>query len=37
MDWLGTTESCLPTICWLNASDWFLHFLCACGVVFSLL
>jgi lipase maturation factor 1 len=27
----------LPTLCWLNSSDWFLHVLCAGGVVFSLL
>jgi lipase maturation factor 1 len=26
-----------PTLCWLNASDSFLHFLCASGVVLSLL
>ena len=27
----------LPTLCWLNSSDAFLHFLCAAGVVLSLL
>src|SRR5436190_20315330 len=27
----------LPTLCWFNASDGFLHFQCAAGVVFSLL
>src|SRR5438552_1239167 len=27
----------LPTLCWFNASDEFLHFQCAAGVVFSLL
>jgi lipase maturation factor len=26
-----------PTLCWLNSSDWFLHVLCAAGVLFSLL
>jgi predicted DCC family thiol-disulfide oxidoreductase YuxK len=26
-----------PTLCWLNSSDWFLHFLCAGGVLLSLL
>jgi predicted DCC family thiol-disulfide oxidoreductase YuxK len=26
-----------PTLCWLNASDSFLHFLCAAGIVLSLL
>src|ERR1700730_6723577 len=29
--------SILPTLCWFNASDVFLHFLCAGGVVLSLL
>ena len=29
--------SVLPTLCWLNSSDAFLHFLCGGGVVFSLL
>ncbi len=27
----------LPTLCWLNASDFFLQFLCGTGVLFSLL
>jgi predicted DCC family thiol-disulfide oxidoreductase YuxK len=27
----------LPTLCWLNSSDAFLHFLCGSGVLFSLL
>jgi predicted DCC family thiol-disulfide oxidoreductase YuxK len=27
----------LPTLCWLNSSDEFLHFLCGSGVVCSLL
>jgi lipase maturation factor 1 len=27
----------LPTLCWFNASNAFLHFLCGGGVVFSLL
>jgi lipase maturation factor 1 len=27
----------LPTLCWINSSNGFLHFLCAGGVVFSLL
>jgi lipase maturation factor 1 len=27
----------LPTLCWLNSSDAFLHFLCGGGVLFSLL
>ena len=27
----------LPTLCWLNSSDAFLHFLCGGGVVLSLL
>jgi lipase maturation factor 1 len=26
-----------PTLCWFNPGDWFLHFLCAGGVVLSLL
>ncbi len=25
----------LPTLCWFNASDAFLHFLCAAGTIFS--
>src|SRR5438874_5195602 len=29
--------SILPTLCWLNSSDAFLHFLCGGGVVLSLL
>jgi lipase maturation factor 1 len=29
--------SILPTLCWFNASDAFLHLLCASGVVLSLL
>jgi predicted DCC family thiol-disulfide oxidoreductase YuxK len=29
--------SVLPTLCWLNSSDAFLHFLCGGGVVLSLL
>jgi predicted DCC family thiol-disulfide oxidoreductase YuxK len=28
--------SVLPTLCWFNSSDAFLHFLCGGGVVFSL-
>jgi predicted DCC family thiol-disulfide oxidoreductase YuxK len=27
----------LPTVCWFNASDQFLHFLCGSGVLLSLL
>jgi predicted DCC family thiol-disulfide oxidoreductase YuxK len=27
----------LPTLCWFNSSNGFLHFLCAGGVIFSLL
>ncbi len=27
----------LPTLCWLNSSNAFLHFLCGSGVLFSLL
>ncbi|HAF03270.1 MAG TPA: hypothetical protein DCG89_05670, partial [Spartobacteria bacterium] len=35
---LGTRAlSILPTLCWLNSSDAFLHFLCGGGVVLSLL
>jgi len=26
----------LPTLCWFNASDGFLHFLCAAGTLFSI-
>jgi predicted DCC family thiol-disulfide oxidoreductase YuxK len=29
--------SILPTLCWLNPSDAFLHFLCGGGVLFSIL
>jgi predicted DCC family thiol-disulfide oxidoreductase YuxK len=29
--------SVLPTLCWFNSSDAFLHFLCGGGVAFSLL
>src|SRR3989440_1734259 len=29
--------SILPTLCWINSSDAFLHFLCGGGVVLSLL
>jgi predicted DCC family thiol-disulfide oxidoreductase YuxK len=29
--------SILPTLCWLNSSDTFLHFLCGTGVLLSLL
>jgi len=29
--------SILPTLCWLNSSDAFLHFLCGSGAVFSVL
>lgn len=29
--------SILPTLCWLNSSDTFLHFLCGGGVILSLL
>ena len=27
----------LPTLCWLNSSDGFLHILCACGTLLSVL
>jgi lipase maturation factor 1 len=27
----------LPTLCWLNSSDWFLQFQCAAGTVLALL
>ncbi len=27
----------LPTLCWLNSSDAFLHFLCGAGAVISVL
>src|SRR5258707_10950067 len=33
----GHALSILPTLCWLNSSDAFLHFLCGGGVVLSLL
>ena len=33
----GRAYSLLPTLCWFNSSNAFLHFLCAGGVVFSLL
>ena len=33
----GRAYSLLPTLCWFNSSDAFLHFLCAGGVVLSLL
>src|SRR3984893_8796589 len=33
----GRALSILPTLCWLNSSDGFLHFLCGGGVVLSLL
>ena len=37
-DQLGTHAwSILPTLCWFNSSNAFLHFLCGSGVVFSLL
>src|SRR5438067_2305139 len=29
--------SLLPTLCWFNSTDAFLHFLCGAGVAFSLL
>jgi hypothetical protein len=29
--------SILPTLCWLNSSDAFLHFLCGAGVLLSIL
>jgi hypothetical protein len=32
----GTAKFLLPTLCWFNSSDAFLHFLCAAGVVFSI-
>ena len=31
------TYSLLPTLCWFNSSNAFLHFLCGAGVAFSLL
>ncbi|MFL6569689.1 MAG: lipase maturation factor family protein [Chthoniobacterales bacterium] len=37
-DQLGSrAASVLPTLCWLNASDGFLHLLCGTGVLCSLL
>src|SRR5438874_2461704 len=33
----GHALSILPTLCWLNSSDAFLHFLCGSGVALSLL
>jgi predicted DCC family thiol-disulfide oxidoreductase YuxK len=33
----GRAYSLLPTLCWFNSSNAFLHFLCAGGVVSSLL
>jgi predicted DCC family thiol-disulfide oxidoreductase YuxK len=37
-DQVGSSAySVLPTLCWLNSSDTFLHFLCGGGVVLSLL
>jgi predicted DCC family thiol-disulfide oxidoreductase YuxK/uncharacterized membrane protein YphA (DoxX/SURF4 family) len=33
----GRAYSLLPTLCWFNSSNTFLHFLCAGGVVLSLL
>jgi predicted DCC family thiol-disulfide oxidoreductase YuxK/uncharacterized membrane protein YphA (DoxX/SURF4 family) len=33
----GRAYSLLPTLCWFNSSNTFLHFLCAGGVVSSLL
>ena len=33
----GRAYSLLPTLCWFNSSNAFLHFLCASGVVSSLL
>ena len=33
----GRAASVLPTLCWLNTSDAFLHLLCGTGVLFSLL
>src|SRR5437660_4253270 len=31
------TVSILPTLCWFNSSNGFLHFLCGSGVLFSIL
>jgi len=33
----GDAYTLLPTLCWFNSSDAFLHFLCGGGVLFSLL
>src|SRR6266403_1780271 len=33
----GQAYSVLPTLCWFNSSNGFLHFLCGVGVVLSLL
>ena len=33
----GRSFANVPTLCWLNSSDGFLHFLCGAGVVISLL
>ncbi len=33
----GNAPFVLPTLCWLNASDAFLHFLCGAGAVLSVL
>ena len=33
----GKAPLLLPTLCWLNASDAFLHFLCGAGAVISVL
>lgn len=33
----STAPFLLPTLCWLNSSDAFLHFLCGAGVVVSIL
>jgi predicted DCC family thiol-disulfide oxidoreductase YuxK len=33
----GNAPFILPTLCWLNSSDAFLHFLCGAGAVISIL
>jgi predicted DCC family thiol-disulfide oxidoreductase YuxK len=33
----GNAPLLLPTLCWLNSSDAFLHFLCGAGAVISIL
>ena len=33
----GNAPFLLPTLCWLNSSDAFLHFLCGAGAVISIL